>query len=75
MFQELSYLATNCIELAKCNLMLTWYKKAEAKTANTNFTWLYFVFPNNFVFPYFNSSILYSVHLFGKQILELFPLS
>ena len=45
--------------------MLTSYKKGETKTANTNFTWLYFVFPNNFVFPYFNSSILYSVHLFG----------
>ena len=45
--------------------MLTWFRKAEAKTASTNFTWSYFVFPNNFVFPYFNSNILYSVHLFG----------
>ena len=24
-----------------------------------------FVFPNSFLFPYFNSNILYSVHLFG----------
>ena len=50
--------------------MLTWYKKVEAKTAkakiaSTNFTLLYFVFPNSFVSPYFNSSILYYVHLFG----------
>ena len=45
--------------------MLTWYKKGETKTANTNFNWLYFVFPNSFVFPYFNTSILYSVRLFG----------
>ena len=45
--------------------MLTWFKNAEAKTASTNFIWSYFVFPNSFVFPYFNSNILYSVHLFG----------
>ena len=45
--------------------MLSWYKKAEAKTASTNFTCLYFVFPNSFIFPYLNSNILYSDHLFG----------
>ena len=28
------------------------------KTASTNFTWLCFVFPDSFVFPYFNSNIL-----------------
>ena len=53
----------NCIELAPYNLMLTWYKKA--KTVNANFTLLYLVFPNSFAFPYFNSSILCSVRLFG----------
>ena len=37
--------------------MLYWYKKAETKTASTNFTWLCFVFPNSFVFSYFNSNI------------------
>ena len=30
--------------------MLTSYKKQKAKTANTNFTWLYFLFTNSFVF-------------------------
>ena len=46
--------------------MLAWFKNAEAKTANTSkCTWLYFVFPDSFVFSYFNSNILYSVHLFG----------
>ena len=45
--------------------MLTWFKNAEAKTASTDFTWSYFVFPSSFVFPYFNLNILYSVHLFG----------
>ena len=45
--------------------MLTWYKKSEAKSASANFTWLHFLFPNSFVFPYFNSNILYSVHLLG----------
>lgn len=43
--------------------MLTWYKKAEAKTEIPNFTW----FPNSFVFPYLNLNSLYSVHLFGTQ--------
>ena len=75
-------LHTNCIEITKYNLMLTWYKKVEAKTAkakiaSTNFTLLYFVFPNSFVSPYFNSSILYYVHLFGvwrafENIFEFF---
>ena len=32
---------------------------AETKTASTNFTWLGFVFPYSFVFPYFNSNIFY----------------
>ena len=45
--------------------MLTWFKNAEAKTASTNFIWSYFVFPNSFVFPYFNSNILYPVLFFG----------
>ena len=36
-----------------------------AKTGSPNFTWLYFTFPNSSVFPYFNSNILCSVHLFG----------
>ena len=53
------------IVLSLYDLMLTWYKKAEAKTASTNFTWLYFVFPNSFVFPFFNSNILLSVRFFG----------
>ena len=52
------YLLNNCVELV-------WYKKGETKTANTNFTWSCLVFPNRFVFSYFNSSILYSVHLFS----------
>ena len=41
-------LLTNCIKLVKYNLMPTWYTKARAKSASTNFTWLYFVFPNSF---------------------------
>ena len=41
-------LLTNCIKLVKYNLMPTWYRKARAKSASTNFTWLYFVFPNSF---------------------------
>ena len=45
--------------------MLGWLKNAEAKTTSTEFTWLYFVFPNSFLFSYFNSNILYPVHLFG----------
>ena len=47
--------------------MLTWLENAGAKTASTNFTWSYFVFPNSFVFPYFNLNILCSVYLFGIQ--------
>ena len=47
--------------------MLTWFKNADAKTASTSFIWSYFVFRNSFVFPYFNSNILYSVHLFDIQ--------
>ena len=43
--------------------MPTRHRKKKTKNANTNFilyaytTWLYFVFPNSFVFPYFNSRI------------------
>ena len=37
--------------------MLTWYEKTESKIACTNLTWLYFAFPNSFVFPYFKSNI------------------
>ena len=58
-------LLTNCIELAQYNLMLIWNTKTETKTATTYLIWLYFVFPNSFVFSYFDLSILYSVHLFG----------
>ena len=47
--------------------MLTWYKKGKAKIGSTNFAWLYFVFPNSFVFPNFNSNILCSVHLRRKM--------
>ena len=36
-----------------------------SETGSTNFTWLYFVFCNSLVFPYFKWNILYSVHLFG----------
>ena len=42
MQHELSYLLTNCIELASSNLMLTQYKQVQAKTTSTNLTWLYF---------------------------------
>ena len=38
-------LLTKCIALVSYNLMLIWYKKAEAKSSSTNFTRLYFVFP------------------------------
>ena len=37
----------------------------EAKTAGTNFTWLYFEIFDSFVLPYINSNISYSVYLFG----------
>ena len=47
--------------------MLIWYKKAKVKTANPNFTWLYFVFPNSFVFLQFNSNILHFIYLFGMR--------
>ena len=45
--------------------MLIWYRKAEVKSESTNFTWLYFEFPNSFV--YFNSNILHSLHLLGMR--------
>ena len=35
--------------------MLTWFEKAETKTDNTNFTWIYFVFPKTAL--YFHISI------------------
>ena len=63
MYQELTWVLNNYIGLAKYDLILTWYKKQ--KTASNNFTWLYLVFHNSFVFPYFNSDILYSVYLFS----------
>ena len=66
MYRELNWVLNNCIGLAKYNLMLTWYKKQ--KTASNNFTWLYLVFHNSFVFPYFNSDILYSVYLFSIRL-------
>ena len=66
MYQELLHL-TNCIELAKYNLMLNLFKWVEEKTASNNFTLLYFAYRNNFVFPHFNSNVLYSLHLFGIQ--------
>ena len=43
-------LLTKCIDFAYYNLWLTWYKKTKAKTASTNFTWLYFVFSNSFAY-------------------------
>ena len=45
--------------------MLTWYKLLEAKTASTNFTWLYFKTFDSFIFSHFNLNILHSVHLSG----------
>ena len=47
--------------------MLYWCKWTEAKNARTNFTFLYFVYPNSLVFPFFNSNILYFIHLFDFQ--------
>ena len=43
-------LLTKCIDFAYYNLWLTWYKKTKAKTASTNFIWLYFVFSNSFAY-------------------------
>ena len=59
MSQELCYLL---IVTSLLNLMLRWYKKGETKLGNTNLIWLRLVFPNSFLFSYFNSNILYSVH-------------
>ena len=56
MYQELSDLLTvlGLLNLIKCYIGTNRQKK----TTSTNFTWLCFVFPNSFVFPYFNSNIL-----------------
>ena len=60
-------LLTNCIELAyfgaKFGANFVW--KRRSKKCKYLLYLSYFVFPNSFVFPYFNSNILYSVYLFG----------
>ena len=57
-YQELSYLGllivSGLLSIVKCYIGINKQKK----TASTNFTWLCVVFPNSFVFPYFNSNIL-----------------
>ena len=45
MYQEFSYLFTNCIELASYKVVLV-----DVKTASTNFTWLYFKTFDSFIF-------------------------
>ena len=57
-------LFANCIELAWYDIILTYYEQMKAKTARANLTLLYFQTFNSFLFPYFNSNILYSVNLF-----------
>ena len=64
----LKYLLISLVEklfylLIASNLLIA----LEAKTAANNFTWLLFKTLDSIVFPYFNSNILYSVHLFGSR--------
>ena len=61
---ELSYVLTNYIELAQYDLIPTYYKQTDARTARNNLTWLYFQTFDSFLFPCFNSNILYSSYLF-----------
>ena len=63
LYQEWSYLliASGLLNIISCYIGTNKQKK----TASANFTWLCFVFPNSFVFSYFNSNISSSVHLLG----------
>ena len=45
-------------------VILTYYKLIEAKSARTNLTTICFLTFHRFSFPYFNSNISYSAHLF-----------
>ena len=50
------------------NIILTYYKQNGAKTARISLaTWLFFQIFDSILFPYFNSNILYSVHLLCIQ--------
>ena len=42
-------------------------KPVNSKTANTEFTYIHIYFFDSFVFPFFNSKILFSIHLFCIQ--------
>ena len=51
------------IWLAYHNVILTYYKKVEAKTTSTNLVDLHFQILKNFEFQYSALDILYSIHL------------
>ena len=51
------------IWLAYLNVIVTYYKKVEAKTTSTNLVDLHFQVLKNFEFQYSALDILYSIHL------------
>ena len=54
-----AYLNKMCQDLSDLLIVSGLLKNnSRKKTASTNFTWLRFVFPDSFVFPYFNLNIL-----------------